>query len=210
MDTELFDMKDIDWAGMRNYIAQYNPSKLGLMGEPYQKCFMITSDGPCGHYGMQSRVFCVFRKFIISYMIGNGCSRQYDIESHTLSSDDLRYLKHFKLCYYKDDMISKVMSRLQQECTEWKIQKSIETCSVLLRSDELISDVQKEKQQGIYRIQKMRQQLKKDEDDLLLQKQMLHDERHAFEKEKHALETELAKYKGIVENCMKEISSYEF
>jgi transcription initiation factor IIF auxiliary subunit len=141
-------------------------------------------------------------------MIGNGCSRAYDIEGHNLDYCTLRSLKLSKLCYHKDDLISKVISRfqlLQQECTQWKIQKSIETRSVILRSDE-----QKETQQEIYRIQKMRQQLKKDEDDLLLQKQMLHDERRAFEKEKHALETELAKYKGIVENCMKEISSYEF
>ena len=113
METELFVMMDLDWVGMRNYIAQYNPTKLGLMGEEKQKCFMIYADGPCGHYGVPSRVFWVFPKFIISYMTGNGCSRQYDIESHTLGSDDLRCLKHAKLCYYKDDMISKVLSRFQ-------------------------------------------------------------------------------------------------
>jgi hypothetical protein len=50
----------------------------------------------------------------------------------------------------------------------------------------------------------IQEKCKKEMDDIL------DDERHAFEKEKHALETELAKYKGIVENCMKEISSYEF
>ena len=34
------------------------------------------------------------------------------------------------------------------------------------------------------------------------------DERCAFEKEKHTLRTQLAKYKGIVEDCMKQISDY--
>jgi 3-methyladenine DNA glycosylase/8-oxoguanine DNA glycosylase len=50
----------------------------------------------------------------------------------------------------------------------------------------------------------IQEKCKKEMDDIL------DDERRAFEIQKHALETELAKYKGIVENCMKEISSYEF
>jgi hypothetical protein len=221
METEdLFDMK-YDLTDAHGYIARHDPTKARLIGELNQKCFMVTSDGPCAHYGVPSRVFCVFPTFIISYVACHGMTRQYDIESHTLGSHDLRCLKYSKLCYYKDDMISKVLSRFQSvnQC-----KKSEETQSILLRREvkkkilSYHSEVLRENtQKEIYDIQKLRQQLKKDEDEFFLKKQLLESERisfnrerRAFEKEKLSLETELAKYKGIVENCLKEISSYDF
>jgi hypothetical protein len=210
METEdLFDMK-YDLTDAHGYIARHDPTKAWLIGELNQKCFMVTADGPCAHYGVPSRVFCVFPTFIISYVACHGMSRQYDIESHTLGSHDLRCLKYSKLCYYKDDMISKVLSRFQSvnQC-----KKSEETQTILLRSEVLRENTQKE----IYDV-------KKDEDEFFLKKRLLETERiafnrekrelrterRAFEKEKLSLETELAKYKGIVENCLKEISSYDF
>ena len=241
---DLFNFNDTDWAGMRNYIAQYNPSKLELLGEVKQKCFMVTADGPCGHYGVPARVFCVFPKYIISYMIGIGGSRAYDIECHTLGSHDLRCLKYAKLCYYQDDMISKVLSRFQSAN---KSVKSTETQSVLMRREvkkEILSShkdrLRSNEQKEIYGVQKLRQQLKKDEDEIFLKKQLLESERlsfnlekqeltnekrlfdevfeeakqnlikerKAFEQEKRELEQELAKYKGIVLNCQREIKAY--
>ena len=234
METEDLFVMEYDLTEARGYIARYDPTKSRLIDELNQKCFMVTADGPCGHNGYTNRVFCVFPTFMICYIASHGISRAYDIEGHTLGIYALRSLKLSKLCYYKDDMISKVVSRfqlLQQECdrTQWKIQKSTETQSVLLRRD-----LQKE----IYDIQKWREQLKKDEDEFSLKKQLFDSElrsfkrdkiefdlerelfdeakhnfameREDFEKEKRHLEMELAKYKGIVENCLKEISSYDF
>ena len=245
MDTELFNFMDYDLLGMRNYIAQYFPTKLGLIGEEKQKCFMIYADGPCGHYGVPSRVFWVFPTFIITFVACHGMSRQYDIESHTLGSDDLRCLKHAKLCYYKDDMISKVLSRFQSgnQCEKKETQSTVllrELKKEILYSQSVILKLDTQKE--IYDVHKLRQQLKKDEDEFFLKKQLLETdrlsfnrekqelkmertlfdevfeeakqnlrkERQAFEKEKHNLETELAKYKGIVENCRKEIESFGF
>lgn len=236
-------MIDIEWTGMRNYIAQYSPAKLGLM-EVKQKCFMVIADGPIGHWGYSNRTFCVFPKFIISYLVCHGMSRQYDIESHTLGSHDLRCLKHAKLCY--NDGISTVLSRFQSVNQCEKSEESQST--VLLR--ELKKDILYSQsliltgntQKEIYDVQKLRQQLKKDEDEFFLKKQLLETERlsfnrekqelknertlfdevfeeakqnlrterQSFEKEKRSLESELAKYRGIVENCRKEISSYGF
>jgi hypothetical protein len=224
----LFEM-DYDLSEARNYIAHYNPSKVGLIGELKQKCFMVTADGPCGPNGYTNRVFCVFPTFIISYMVSHGMSRSYDIEGHSLGHFGLKSLKLSKLCYYKDDLTSKVILRfqlLEQECdrTQWKVQKSTE------------------QQKEIYNIQKLRQEFKKDEDDFIIKKQRLYVERQffekekkeliierklfdevfeeakkklsydrdAFKKEKQELEIELAKYKGIVENFRKELSPYRF
>jgi hypothetical protein len=185
---------DIDWTGMRNYIAQYSPAKLELVGEVKQKCFMVTADGHCGPYGYQVRTYCVFPTFIVSYVTGNGSSgRSYDIECHTLTTYALRSLKLSKLCYYKDDMISKVLSRfqiLQQEADriQWKVQKAIEK-----ERKSLEKQLQKVEAEGyVYREEKKK----------------FDSERQAFEKEKRELELELAKYKGIVLNCQKEIQAY--
>lgn len=196
METDLFVFMDYDLLGMRNFIALYNPMNLGLIGKEKQKCFMVCADGPRGPYGVPSTVFWVFPTFIISGVAcDGGMFRQYYIESHTLGSRDLRCLKHAKLCY-KDD-ISKVLSRFQSvnQC-----EKSEGQSTVLLR------------------------EFKKDEDEFFLKKQLVESERlslnrekqelsrerQVFEKEKHKLETELAKYKGIVENCKKEIESFGF
>jgi hypothetical protein len=225
METEDLFVMEYDLTEACGYIARYDPTKARLIGELNQKCFMVTADGPCGHNGYTNRVFCVFPTFMFCYIACHGISRAYDIEGHTLGTYALRSLKLSKLCYYKDDLTSKVVSRfqlLQQECdhTEWKIQKSTETTF------------------EIYDIQKWREQLKKDEDEFYLKKQLFDSElrsfkrdkkkldlerelfdeakdnidmeREEFEKEKRHLEMELAKYKGIVENCLKEISSYDF
>lgn len=150
--------------------------------------------------------------FIISVFMCHGMSRQYEIESHTLDLDNLRCLKLAKICYYKDDMISKLLSRFQ----------SVNFCGNTEKTQSLIlkGNTQKE----IYGFTKLRQQFKKDEDEFFLKTQLLESERlsfnrekqnlcrerQAFEKEKHNLETDLAKYKGIVENCKKEIESFGF
>ena len=241
---DLFNMTDIDWAGMCNYIAQYLPAKLGLMGEVKQKCFMVTADGPVGHYGYQNLTYCVFPTFIVSYMTGNGSYRAYDIEGHTLTSYDLRSLKHSKLCYYNDDMISKVLSRFQsvnqceksEESQLFVLRRELKKEILYSQSFILTGNTQNE----IYDVHKLRQQLKKDEDEFFLKKQLLESERlsfnrekqelkiertlfdevfeeakqnlrkerKAFEKAKQELEQELAKSKGIVINCQREIKAY--
>jgi hypothetical protein len=220
METEgLFDI-EYDLTEARGYIERHAPTKSQLIGELKQKCFMIMVEGPCGHNGYTYRYYRVFPTFIITSFVQHGGSPNYEIGGHTLGTYALRSLKLSKLCYYNDDLISKVVSRfqlLQQECerTEWKIQKSTETQKILLR---------RELQKEIYDVQKLREQLKKDEDEFYLKKQLFDTElrsfkrdkkefdleREDFEKEKRHLEMELAKYKGIVENCLKEISSYDF
>ena len=205
MDTELFVFMDYDLLGMRNYITQYNPSKLGLIGEVKQKCFMVYADGPCGHYGVPSRVFCVFPEFIISYVTMGVSRSQYDIERHTLGSFGLRCLKHSKLCYYKDDMISKVLSRFQSvnQCEKSEESQSTvllrELKKEILYSQSLIltGNTQKE----IYGVQKLRQQLKKDEDELFLKKQLLESERLSFNLEKQELKMERTLFDEVFEEA---------
>lgn len=209
METEdLFGM-EYDLTEAKGFIERHDPTKAWLIGKLKQKCFLLIADGPCGDNGYTHRYYRVFPTFIIASLVEHRCHPNYVIGGHNLGSCALRSLLLSKLCYYKDT-VSTVVSRfqlLQQKCD-----RTLQ--SVLLRRD-----LQKEIKETLWR-----EQLKKDEDEFYLNKQLFDSElrsfkrdkaefvleREAFEKEKHNLEMELAKYKGIVENCMKEISSYGF
>ena len=165
---DLFNI-EYDLTGARNYIAQYYPTKLGLIGELIQKCFMMIVTGP-STITYTSRTFCVFPTFMIEYCVESGMNRAYTIESHTLGSYALRILKRSRLCYYKDDMISKVLSRFQSLN---KYEKPTETLSISLTKE-------------IY-LEKWRQ--------LESERCSFEKEKQAFEKEKQSFETEMVKYK---------------
>lgn len=160
---DLFNI-EYDLTCARNYIAQYYSDKLALIGELIQKCFMMIVTGP-STITYTSRTFCVFPTFMIEYCVESGMNRAYTIESHTLCSYALRILKRSRLCYYKDDMISKVLSRFQSLN---KYEKPTENLSISLR---------------------------KEPKEIYLEKLELMKEREAFEKEKLELEPEFAKYK---------------
>jgi len=171
---DLFNI-EYDLTCARNYIAQYYPDKLGLIGELNQKCFMLIVTGT-STITYTSRTFCVFPTFMIEYCVESGMNRAYTIESHTLGSYALRILKCSRLCYYKDDMITKVLSRFQSLN---KYEKSTETLSISLTKEIYLDKWKHESERCSFN----------------KEKQELTKEREAFEKEKLELETELAKYK---------------
>ena len=180
---DLFDM-EYDLTEASGYIGRHDPTNARLIGELKQKCFMIMVEGLCGHNGYTYRYYRVFPTFIITSYIEHRVPPNYTIGGHNLGSYALRSLKHSKLCYHNDALISTVVSRFQ------RIQQLFDSELRSFKRDKIEFDLERE-----------------------LFDESKHNfamEREAFEKEKHNLEMELAKYKGIVENCLKEISSYDF
>lgn len=186
---ELYDI-EFDLSEAYSYLSRYQAGKVELIGERNQKGFSVVADGPQGHWGCSNRTFRVFPKFILSYETMGVSRSQYDISGHNIDTNTLQILKYAKLCYYNDCTISKVLSRFP---TLYATKVSVEPTHLLTY----------EFQRARLELDQYRRQLKKDQDLLL-------EERQAFEKEKHVLETELARYKGIVLNCQNEIKAYGF
>lgn len=185
---ELFNI-EYDLSDAKNYISRYFPGKVEIMGETKQKCFMVTADGPCGPYGIPTLTYCIFPTFMIGYMSQHSFPRSYDIKSHTLNSVGLRSLKLSRLCFYKDDMIEKVLSRFEQF--------NIHEETKLTKIDVPFNTTQKE----IYNVHKLREQLKKDEDDFLIKKQRLDEERQAFEQDSRELKVNQKLFDEVFEEA---------
>lgn len=185
----------------REYLRRHDPQRLQRINEQVGeeligiKGFMITADGSCSHSGIHCRVLCVFPTFIVSgHTTGGSYDGSFDIDTHTLGHNTLIFLKLYKLNYYNDDTISKVISKFRTLEEQVKPMHQIEF-------DRSVKQFEKEKVAQELKV--VRQAFELEEARHILER-----DRQAFERERQDLERELAKYKGIVGGCLKEIETY--
>jgi|UniRef100_A0A6C0AGN4 hypothetical protein len=154
-----------------------------------QKCFMITVDGLYLR-DRGARILYVFPTFIIiCYKDGSALS----VREHRLGNIGLRCLK---LADFNHCSIDTIISVHHFEHDLERYRTVFEELNVHDRQafeEEKVAQELKVVRQA-FELEEGRQALERD--------------REAFERERQDLERELAKYKGIVGNCLKEISTY--
>jgi len=163
-----------------------------------QKCFLITVDGlktSTDRYIATTRRYYVFPTFIITCIkLDAGVSyRCASVREHRLSNLGLRCLKlaNFHHCY--EDPFTSVE----------KFEKDLERYRTVFEELNVHDRQTFEEEKVAHELKVVRQAFELEEG-----RQALERDREAFERERRDLERELAKYKGIVGDCLKEISTY--
>ena len=161
-----------------------------------QKCFMITADGiktSADRLIATTRRFYVFPTFIVTcYAADDGTFGSAHVQDHRLGNIGLRCLKLANFHHYNENPFTSVE----------KFEKDLERYRTVF--EELnVHDRQ------TFEEEKVRQELKvvRQAFELEESRQALEREREAFERERQDLER-VAKYKGIVGDCLKEIETY--
>jgi hypothetical protein len=202
--------KEIDFSSAVPYISSYYKSKLSLE-ETKQKGFILAAMGDFDPLAIVR--FWVFPSFIISCRTYPNTRPEVDIEQHSLSIYALGKMKLHKV--HSCDSISGILSRFEKlDSNRLKYSKPIS----YVKRDNLLEQTLRLENDNLLlkeehcKIQKHNNLLDIEKQKLLFEikdcKAAFESERKAFEKEKLELEQELAKYKGIVMNCQKEIQAY--
>lgn len=155
-----------------------------------QKCFLITVDGiknSTDIFIATTRRYYVFPTFIVICRGDAGVFYIHTFKEHRLGNLGLRCLK---LANFN---ISSVNHCYQDPWTSvGNFEKDLERYRTVVEEEKVAHELKVVRQ--AFELEEGRQALERD--------------REAFERERRDLERELAKYKGIVGDCLKEISTY--
>lgn len=202
-------------------------------------CFTVVLEGTTS-YGNRNHIYCVFRHFIIYYMSDNQGNQHVFPHTHSVfvlqilkwsklkdnsgGTDFNQVVKKIKSLEDSTNSLLEV-SEKELQIKKTKIQRWSERIKkdreVLLLDIKCMKEerdaFEQEKQKFTYEVQvfeKEKNTFKTIQglfhEVVEKEKTSLRIEKEAFEKEKQELKTELAKYKGIVLNCQREIQAYGF